>query len=397
MVIIRTILYFAVAALAFALPSGAAWAQIVRSGDVTLDLSTALQINPEPVGSAIDETDQELLINTGFETGNLNPWFTDGGWQAVTDNPHSGIYCAYTLDNYWIRQDFTPTPASEITSASLWERQPQSAISAIEFLYQDGTFSSNVIFLTPNWEQYNVTSFIQAGQIVTGIRIYGYSSGPPPWESDIDDISVQTAGGGPLMELSTTALNFDSVLVGSDADLPLTISSVGTQTLVLRSLTCGLPVFSTNFNPADSLIPAGDSLQVTVTFTPADTVSYSDTLNIVSNCAPAFVRLRGQGVAAEGIRSSSESPLPKKFLTIGAYPNPFNPVTAIRFELRAARYVSLRVYDTAGRLVTDLVNGWREAGTHEVTFDGSGLASGIYFTRLQAGDYVGMQKLVLLK
>jgi hypothetical protein len=47
--------------------------------------------------------------------------------------------------------------------------------------------------------------------------------------------------------------------------------------------------------------------------------------------------------------------------------------------------------------VATLVNGWREAGAHEVTFDGSALASGMYFMQMQAGDYAGMQKMVLIK
>ncbi len=78
-------------------------------------------------------------------------------------------------------------------------------------------------------------------------------------------------------------------------------------------------------------------------------------------------------------------------------PNPFNPSTVISFELRAASFVSLRVYDTAGRLVTTLVDGWREVGEHEVTFDGSALPSGVYLAKLTSGDFSAVQKLVLLK
>ena len=78
-------------------------------------------------------------------------------------------------------------------------------------------------------------------------------------------------------------------------------------------------------------------------------------------------------------------------------PNPFNPTTAISFELRAASFVKLAVYDISGRTVTTLVDGWQEAGTHEVTFDGSGLPSGIYIYRLEAGDHAAGGKMVLMK
>jgi hypothetical protein len=78
-------------------------------------------------------------------------------------------------------------------------------------------------------------------------------------------------------------------------------------------------------------------------------------------------------------------------------PNPFNPSTAISFKLQAASKVSLKIYNTAGRLVTTLVDGWREAGTHEVTFDGSKLASGIYLYKLTCGQNPQTGKMVLLK
>jgi hypothetical protein len=78
-------------------------------------------------------------------------------------------------------------------------------------------------------------------------------------------------------------------------------------------------------------------------------------------------------------------------------PNPFNPTTAISFELRAASFASLKVFNTSGQRVATLVDGWREAGVHEVTFDGSKLASGIYLARFEAGEFAAVQKLVLMK
>jgi hypothetical protein len=78
-------------------------------------------------------------------------------------------------------------------------------------------------------------------------------------------------------------------------------------------------------------------------------------------------------------------------------PNPFNPITAISYQLSADRHVKLEVFDTAGRLVATLVNGWRGAGSHQVTWDASGLPSGLYFCRMQAGDWQGTGKMVLMK
>jgi hypothetical protein len=94
---------------------------------------------------------------------------------------------------------------------------------------------------------------------------------------------------------------------------------------------------------------------------------------------------------------SAGSLQPSAFSLGEATPNPFNPTTVLSYELRVPSQVSLKIYDTAGRLVTTLVEGWREVGTHEVTFDGSSLASGVYVYAIKAGDHMARGKMVLMK
>jgi hypothetical protein len=79
------------------------------------------------------------------------------------------------------------------------------------------------------------------------------------------------------------------------------------------------------------------------------------------------------------------------------YPNPFNPSTTIKYELPKASHVSLMVYDILGRKVSELVNEKRDAGVHEVMFEGMNLASGVYFYRLRAGSFVDVKRFILLK
>ncbi len=79
------------------------------------------------------------------------------------------------------------------------------------------------------------------------------------------------------------------------------------------------------------------------------------------------------------------------------YPNPFNPTTAISYKLSALSNVTLNVYDLLGREVATLVNAVQKIGTYEVKFDGSRLASGVYFYRLMAAGRVTTRKMVLMK
>ncbi|MBU1881286.1 T9SS type A sorting domain-containing protein, partial [bacterium] len=78
-------------------------------------------------------------------------------------------------------------------------------------------------------------------------------------------------------------------------------------------------------------------------------------------------------------------------------PNPFNPSTTIRYALKDAGNVALTVYDVSGRQVVQLADGWRNAGSHEAVFDGSGLASGVYLIQLQTDKQTATSKMVLLK
>jgi hypothetical protein len=91
------------------------------------------------------------------------------------------------------------------------------------------------------------------------------------------------------------------------------------------------------------------------------------------------------------------APLQPGEFTLTISPNPFNASTVASYKLLVAGYISIKVYDTAGRLVATLAEGRREAGTHEVTFDGANLPSGIYLYRLIAGELATSGKMVLLK
>jgi len=91
------------------------------------------------------------------------------------------------------------------------------------------------------------------------------------------------------------------------------------------------------------------------------------------------------------------APMPGQYELSQNYPNPFNPSATIRYGVPNRMHVTLNVFNTLGQEVALLQNGEQEAGYHEVRFDGSGLSSGVYFYRIQAGEFVQTRKLLLLR
>jgi thermitase len=112
------------------------------------------------------------------------------------------------------------------------------------------------------------------------------------------------------------------------------------------------------------------------------------------------VALAGGNTANSTMNSTTENAaakLPTEYGLTQNYPNPFNPSTVISYQLPQQTKVRLQVFDMLGRVVADLANEIKPAGTYQVNFNASALASGTYFYRLQAGTFVQTKKMVLVK
>lgn len=107
-------------------------------------------------------------------------------------------------------------------------------------------------------------------------------------------------------------------------------------------------------------------------------IKLADTLNMFT------------GVSQNGI-------LPESFELEQNYPNPFNPSTNIKFHLPNASFVKLSVFDILGREVAGLVSEQLAAGTHEAVWNSAGYTSGIYFYKIEAGEFTSMKKMILVK
>ena len=124
---------------------------------------------------------------------------------------------------------------------------------------------------------------------------------------------------------------------------------------------------------------------------------------VLSSIPPPMAKIRivptGEMPPAPPGEVSAESNVekPREFTLGQNFPNPFNPSATIRYSLPHNSFVTLTVYNTLGQQVAQLVNEQQQAGYHDVVFRGDGLASGVYFYRLDAGSFTSVMKLLLLK
>ena len=93
----------------------------------------------------------------------------------------------------------------------------------------------------------------------------------------------------------------------------------------------------------------------------------------------------------------NETVFPSDFTLEQNYPNPFNPSTIIRFSLPQSETVNLKIYNNLGEEVEELLNSELGAGTHSVEFNATALASGVYYYRIEAGNFTEVKKMILLR
>lgn len=89
--------------------------------------------------------------------------------------------------------------------------------------------------------------------------------------------------------------------------------------------------------------------------------------------------------------------LPKEFRLGQNYPNPFNPITTISYNLPKTSDARIEIFNILGQRVATLINERKTAGYHTVDFDGTRFSSGVYLYQIQAGEYIAVKKMVLMK
>ncbi|PKL83736.1 MAG: hypothetical protein CVV24_03570 [Ignavibacteriae bacterium HGW-Ignavibacteriae-3] len=111
----------------------------------------------------------------------------------------------------------------------------------------------------------------------------------------------------------------------------------------------------------------------------------------------AWASLKAKAMHSKPVSVAGTNDIPSAFGLSQNYPNPFNPTTTIKFALPKSSAVTLKVYSITGELINTIINANMNAGTHEVKFDGSNLATGVYVYRLEASEFAYARKMLLVK
>ena len=338
--------------------------------------------------------------------------YLENAFGSPANNPVVDVY--YSGDDNWTRM--SATPGSLSLDVLLADNIPFSSYVT----YYDFVLDASA----HDWSQDLLDNRICLGfkddvsyySYVYFFGAYGSPVGPAP------QLTIVT--GLPNVSISMLPVNPPIIIPAGGGSFGFNVtmtnngtSSVAFQAWIMVTLPSGAS-WGPALGPVSLTLAGGGSITRLRTQTvpgaaPAGTYTYIGYVGLYPNSVAdssffAFQKTAlDQGGADPGEWTNTGQPFeaeeaaalaqPSAFNLRPCHPNPFNPSAVLSFELPEASPVKLIVYDISGRLVAELANGWRQAGLHEATLDGSNLASGIYVARLDAGSFHAAQKLVLLK
>ncbi len=277
-----------------------------------------------------------------------------------------------------------PPPTQSRTTTISWN--PANLPLTGDFRVLDASFGTVVV---PNMR--TQSSFTISG---TQLKFYNIHFNPPPGPP----VTVMLLPVSPPIIIPQQGGTFEW-------DITLHNNQTTPQTIDIWNVISG-PVTRPGWGPFLNLtMSAGQTInrirpQTIVDRYPAGAYTYTSNIGVYPDTvmdSDSFPFTKAAATDGWTTEQTAIELIPTEFALHGAVPNPFNPTATISFALPEASQVTLKVYDSAGREVASLVNGWREAGNHQVTFDGRGLASGVYIYRLTAGAFSATQKMILMK
>jgi len=235
-----------------------------------------------------------------------------------------------------------------------------------------------------------------------GLNILIPSSGPAPRDS----IVVNIPNSYNVVDVN---VKIDTVIHTYDGDLEFTLKHLATTTGIISQVgSTGDNFINTMLDDSAATPIASGTAPFTGSFRPTTALSSFNGLAVNgswilgiddmasgdSGVLKAWCLQVTYQTLAGGIQTTE---IPNYYSLAQNYPNPFNPTTAIVYSVPKTEMVTLRVYDLLGKEVALLVNETKSAGFYNVDFNATSLASGIYFYRIEAGEFSAVKRMVLLK
>ena len=297
-------------------------------------------------------------------------------WEGTADKPY---LWENTYDNSF-ELNFVQFGENNVIQYYIYHGLSQDMMSKIDSTTNNSYQISNI--------NLGVTNFFQVS-----------SHNFPDIESSLSNVISCTCL-SPVQEIYmyTDSLDFGEVAIGDSTILDMPIFNLGNTQLEIDDIILDAP-FYININ--DGSLGAGENLDVQVRFVPVATGEYSGIVTIYSNDNDEEeVTVQLTGIAVE--LSVDGHQIPDKFTLHQNHPNPFNPVTTLRYDLPEDTMVNITIYDMMGRVVRTMVNTQQNTGFKSVRWNatndaGSSVSAGLYLYMIKAGDFRQTKKMVLLK
>jgi len=152
------------------------------------------------------------------------------------------------------------------------------------------------------------------------------------------------------------------------------------------------------YNTGPFTLIKGKPVDIIVSYTAGTGTDPVNSISVARNICAAVRNYYNQNLPISNIDGISEkTSVPLNYILFQNYPNPFNPITTIKYQLKFSGWITLKIYDILGREVAVIVNEEKPAGDYSVTFNADKLSSGIYFYKIQTGNFVNTKKMILLK
>lgn len=364
------------------------------------------------IGSSV-KTDSSVIL--GFNTSsNVPVWrlIVPAELMAIKLSRNDSLLITNTYSRFWVINSYS----GQVIFSGLINPSSNDGTQSVQGISGDGS-----IIATINYDGF-LTVYSRSGN--TYNQLWQYQEPPGPfynWMSSVD-ISYD----GSMIAAGTLDFIADSTF---DGRIKLFKTTNGPVPL-WRYSGCGDQVSSVSFSKNGKILSAatwgnryigGPNLFVFKTTHPDSTPVFmlnspgsffntdvsDDGQTVIASGKAVHARINGHGGtfynvfidtsdAPFGIRKENET-IPNSFQLYQNYPNPFNPSTIITYQLPNDGNVKLSVFDMIGQEVKVLVNSHRQAGTYNIRLDAGALPSGVYFYKLQAGDFTETRKMTLIK